>query len=107
LTRHWPAWDVPPVHVGLEAWAVGGAFLVALLMVSAVPYPHLTKQILRGGRRAVTLALPAAFLLLFFRELAIVVLFWGYALTGMARHVLARAARRRETLAGLDERLRH
>jgi CDP-diacylglycerol--serine O-phosphatidyltransferase len=107
LSRNWPAWDVAAVRVGLEAWAAVGAFLVALLMVSAVAYPHLTKQMIRGGRRSAALALPAAILLVFLRELALVVLFWGYALTGMSRHVAARVARRREALAGLDERLPH
>ena len=108
LDRQWPAWDVPSVQAGLEVWATSGAFLVALLMVSRVSYPHLTKQILRGGRRAAALALPAAILLVFLRELALVVLFWGYALTGLARHISARVAERRDKLATeFDERLRH
>jgi CDP-diacylglycerol--serine O-phosphatidyltransferase len=108
LDRQWPAWDVPSVRAGLEVWATAGALLVALLMVSRVPYPHLTKQILRGGRAAAALALPAAILLVFLRELALAVLFWGYALTGLARHISARLAERREELAaGLDKRLRH
>ena len=104
LSRHWQAWDVPPVRAWLEAWAAGGASLVALLMVSAVSYPHLTKQMLRGGRRSAALALPAAFLLVFLREVALVLMFWGYALYALSRHVAARAAERRSALAGIDER---
>ena len=97
-----------PVHAGIELWATAGAFLVALLMVSQVSYPHLTKQILRGGRTSAALALPAAILLVFLRELGLVLLFWGYALTGLTRHIGARIAERHKDLAaGLDERLRH
>src|SRR6516162_3666454 len=33
------------MHAVFEAWATVGAFLVALLMVSQVSYPHLTKGI--------------------------------------------------------------
>src|SRR5262249_51713472 len=60
LDRQWPAWNVPSVHAGIEAWATAGALLVALLMVSRVSYPHLTKQVLRGSRKSAALALPAA-----------------------------------------------
>jgi CDP-diacylglycerol--serine O-phosphatidyltransferase len=98
-------WDGPTVHAFLEVWAVAGAFLVAMLMVSRVSYPHLTKQILRSRRTTTALALPAAILLVFLRELALAVLFWGYALVGMSQHIAARVAQRRKELAaGLDER---
>jgi hypothetical protein len=75
-------------------------------MVSRVGYPHLTKSLLRG-RIALILAVPAALLLVFLRELAIVLLFWTYALVGFGRHLWARAESRRRSLAGADERLRH
>jgi CDP-diacylglycerol--serine O-phosphatidyltransferase len=101
-------WDEPSVHAGLQVWAVTGAFLVALLMVSRVSYPHLTKQILRGRRTTLALALPAAILLVLLREMALAVLFWGYALTGLSRHIAGRLAERRKELAAdLDDRLRH
>lgn len=92
LHRYWPEYDIEPIHAALEAWAVGGTFLVALLMVSSVPYPHLTKQMLRGGRRTAALFFPAAIVLVFFRDLSLVVLFWLYAIAGVVRFALRRAA---------------
>jgi CDP-diacylglycerol--serine O-phosphatidyltransferase len=83
-----------------EAWATGGAFLVALLMVSRVSYPHLTKNILRGGRTAVPLLLTSVVLLMLAREASLALLFWGYALLGLARYVAAKVVRRDKTLAG-------
>jgi CDP-diacylglycerol--serine O-phosphatidyltransferase len=90
----------------LEAWATVGAFLVALLMVSQVSYPHLTKQMLRGGRTAVPLILTAAVLVALAREAAVALLFWGYALLGMGRHIAGKIARRDKSLAGMDDRRR-
>src|SRR5262245_26042226 len=40
----------PNLHVLIKFWAPIGALVVALLMVSRVSYPHLTKQLLRGRR---------------------------------------------------------
>lgn len=104
LGQHWPAYNQPNVQFGLEIAAVLGAFFVAILMVSRVAYPHLTKSILRGP--GVALAVPAALLLVFLRELALVILFWAYAVTGFVRFLWARMASR-GTLRGADERLRH
>jgi CDP-diacylglycerol--serine O-phosphatidyltransferase len=83
-----------------EAWATIGAFLVALLMVSRVSYPHLTKGILRGGRTTVPLILTAVVLVVLAREAAVALLFWGYALLGLVRYVAAKVARRDKSLAG-------
>jgi CDP-diacylglycerol--serine O-phosphatidyltransferase len=83
-----------------EAWATGGAFLVAILMVSQVSYPHLTKGILRGGRTAVPLILTSVVLLALAREAAVALLFWGYALLGAGRYVAAKLAKRDKSLAG-------
>ncbi|HEY1379716.1 MAG TPA: CDP-diacylglycerol--serine O-phosphatidyltransferase [Gemmataceae bacterium] len=88
------------VHFAFEAWATAGAFLVALLMVSQVSYPHLTKQMLRGGRTAVPLLLTAVVLLVLAREAAVALMFWGYALLGLARHVAGKLARREKSLRG-------
>lgn len=104
LGRIWPAYDQPPVHFGLAIAAVLGALFVALLMVSRVPYPHLTKSILRG--RGVAMAAPAALLLVFLREFALVVLFWAYAVLGFARFVWMGIADRR-SVVGADDRVRH
>jgi phosphatidylserine synthase len=82
-----------------QTWATLGAFLVALLMVSQVSYPHLTKQILRGGRTAVPLILTSAVLLVLAREAAVALLFWGYALLGAARYVADKVAKRDKSLA--------
>jgi CDP-diacylglycerol--serine O-phosphatidyltransferase len=106
LGQNWPAFDQPPVRSGLEFAAILGALFVAILMVSNVAYPHLTKSLLRG-RTAILLAIPAAALLLFFRELAVVALFWTYAVVGFGRHLWLRAVARRRSLAGADERFRH
>jgi CDP-diacylglycerol--serine O-phosphatidyltransferase len=89
-----------------EAWTTIGAFLVALLMVSQVSYPHLTKSMLRGGRTAVPLLLTAVVILALARESAIALLFWGYALLGLARYVVVRVTRRDKSLVGVDERRR-
>jgi CDP-diacylglycerol--serine O-phosphatidyltransferase len=105
LGHNWPQFDQPPVRSGLEIAAVLGAFFVAILMVSRVAYPHLTKSLLRG-RMAILLAIPAIVLLLFFRELAVVLLFWIYAVSGFSRHLWARAVSGKRSLAGIDERLR-
>ena len=77
-------------------WAPIGTLLVALLMVSRVPYPHLTKQFLRGRRHFSHLVqvMLAILVLALLRELALVVVFWGYALTILVRYLLVRAFRR-------------
>jgi CDP-diacylglycerol---serine O-phosphatidyltransferase len=103
LPRSWPSLAHAQFTNGLEIAAVFGALLVALLMVSRVSYPHLTKSLLRGPW-ALILAVPAAALLIFLRELAIVVLFWSYAVIGFSRHLWARADSRRRALA--NERVR-
>ena len=58
-----------------------GALLVALLMVSNVPYPHITGKIFRGKKHIghVIQVLLAAFILLMFRSLAPLLVFWVYA----------------------------
>ena len=87
-------------EAAFQTWATVGAFLVALLMVSRVSYPHLTKQILRGGRTTVPLLLTSAVLLVLAREAAVAMLFWGYALLGAGRYVAAWVAKRDKLLAG-------
>jgi CDP-diacylglycerol--serine O-phosphatidyltransferase len=107
LPARFPEYDNNVVHAAIEAWATAGAFLVALLMVSQVTYPHLTKGMLRG-RKATPLLLLAAILLVLARELALVLMFWGYALGGMIQYIAAKVADRgRDLTPGLDDRLRH
>ena len=91
----------------MEAWSAIGAFLVALLMVSQVSYPHLTKSMLRR-KTATPLLLTSAILLVLVREAALTLLFWGYALVGFGHYLTARVAVPGTDLsAGLDERQRH
>jgi CDP-diacylglycerol--serine O-phosphatidyltransferase len=105
-TLRWPTLDPNWVRMALEVWVPLGALAVALLMVSRIPYPHLTKQILRGRRPFSHLIqiVFAAFLIVLFRDLALVLLFWIYALGIPLRYLLARSLRRAATpLPGLNE----
>ena len=82
LSARFPFIDVPRVSAVLQAWAVLGAVGVALLMVSRFAYPHLTKQILRGKRslQHIVLVIVAALIMYVINELAVVLVFWMYAL---------------------------
>jgi CDP-diacylglycerol--serine O-phosphatidyltransferase len=101
LAQYWQ--DADPtvlanmVQVTVESWSMLGAVLVALLMVSAVPYPHVTKNILRGKRHFGHLmqVILASFVVLLMRELALVLLFWVYALGLPVNFVISRQLARR------------
>jgi CDP-diacylglycerol--serine O-phosphatidyltransferase len=74
--------SVDPIALGgvIQAWATIGALIVSLLMVSRVPYPHMTKHILRGRRHfdhLILLVLIVGVLALV-KDLALVLVFWGY-----------------------------
>jgi CDP-diacylglycerol--serine O-phosphatidyltransferase len=103
----WAGFDLNMVQGGLEAWATLGALAIALLMVSRVPYPHLTKQILRGRRPFSHLiqVILAVFVLVLARELALVLIFWIYGLGIPLRYTLLRSLRRepRPAAAGMDD----
>jgi phosphatidylserine synthase len=65
------------------------------LMVSRVPYPHMTKQLLRGrGSHGylvkILLVVGMAALL---PEIALFAMFWGYALYFLGRYTVLRAIR--------------
>ncbi|MBI3406843.1 MAG: CDP-diacylglycerol--serine O-phosphatidyltransferase [Planctomycetes bacterium] len=100
LGQLWPEANPPQIHDTVsqlvEVIAPVGALVVALLMVSRVPYPHVTKKILRGRRHLGHLIqiLLAAFVILLVRELALVVIFWAYALAMPLRYALVRNLRR-------------
>jgi CDP-diacylglycerol--serine O-phosphatidyltransferase len=87
--------DETMVRHFVKVWAPLGALLVALLMVSRIPYPHFTKQLLRGRRsfRVVVQAVLVVFVIALTPELAFFLLFWAYALNGLARYALIRALR--------------
>lgn len=87
--------DAERLQAWVKAFAPLGTLLVALLMVSRVPYPKVSKQFLRGRRRLehiVRLLLLLALIVLT-REVALFVLFWGYALTMPVRSLLLKALR--------------
>jgi CDP-diacylglycerol---serine O-phosphatidyltransferase len=88
-----------------------GALIVALLMVSNVPYPHVTGKIFRGKKHIGHLiqVLLAAFILLMFRSLAPLLVFWIYAFIFPMKSLLARNLRPEPTTdtAPLDEHSPH
>ena len=71
------------------------ALLVALLMVSNVPYPHLTSKIFRGKKHIGHLiqVLLVGFILLLFRSLAPLLVFWIYAFLFPLRAIWVRNLR--------------
>jgi CDP-diacylglycerol--serine O-phosphatidyltransferase len=93
LIGQWPTLDPLIIRKTIEVWSMTGALVVALLMVSRVPFPHLTKQILRGRRpfgHLIQVVL-AGFVIFLIRDLALVLLFWFYALWMPARYYWARS----------------
>jgi CDP-diacylglycerol---serine O-phosphatidyltransferase len=88
--------DESMVRYFVKMWAPAGALLVALLMVSRLPYPHFTNQLFRGRRSFSFLveAVVVLFLIALLPDVACFLLFWGYALNGPVRHGLRRALRR-------------
>jgi CDP-diacylglycerol--serine O-phosphatidyltransferase len=108
-------WDLnlDVFRAGIEVWATLGALVIALLMVSRVPYPHLTKQMLRGRRHFSHLVqvIVVVFILVLFREFALVLVFWTYGLGIALRHTLVRSLRHDRFPApaapGVDDGLPH
>lgn len=88
----------------VRIWAPLGTMLAALLMVSRVPYPHITKQILRGRRSFSVLVqvVLALFLVALVPGLACLLIFWGYALSGLLRYILYRSLRSKSSQTELD-----
>ncbi len=108
LDYTWIMLDPAKVHAFVTSWAPLGALLVALLMVSRIPYPHVTKQILRGRRhfRHLVQVLLLVCLLVVTHEFALFLLFWGYALSMPVRYLLYRSVRAHSlanSKPGLDE----
>jgi len=81
----------------VESWALLGSLVVALLMVSRIPYPHLTKKLLAGRRHFghIVEIILAGFIILLAREVALVLIFWAYALAMPVRYAILRQLRRR------------
>src|SRR5262249_20323734 len=78
----WPGVEPRFLRAAVEVWATFGALAAALLMVSRVPYPHVTKQVLRGRRHFshIVQIILAGFVVALAPELALLLLFWIYAL---------------------------
>ena len=79
-----------------------GTLVVALLMVSRVGYPHITKQVLRGRRHFsyIVRIVFVVFLIMLLQVLgllhvALIVVFWGYALYFPGRYLALRGAGKR------------
>lgn len=99
LDARWPGLDNAIFESILEAWAIVGAVVVAILMVSNVAYPHLTKQMLRGRRaKPWALILPLLVAAVLLREFALVLAFWSYAISFLAQAVWVRATHRHSYL---------
>jgi CDP-diacylglycerol--serine O-phosphatidyltransferase len=88
----------------VRVWAPLGTLIAALLMVSRVPYPHITKQILRGRRSFSVLVqvVLAFFLVALVPSFACFLIFWGYALSGLLRRLLYRTLRDKSSLTDLE-----
>lgn len=83
--------DTPLVHSAIEVWATVGAFVIALLMVSRVPYPHFTKQLGRRHFRHLVQLIVVALVVFVIRELCLILAFWFYALGLPIRHLVMRS----------------
>jgi CDP-diacylglycerol--serine O-phosphatidyltransferase len=107
VANKWPGLNEEMTRGIIEACATVGALTVALLMVSRIPYPHMTKQVFRGRRPFAHLVeiIVAGFVLVMVREVALVLMFWVYGLGIPLRHTILRAIRRdkRPIPAGLDD----
>ena len=68
------------------------ALIVALLMVSLVPYPHVTKQVFRGRRPVahVIQVVMAALVIILVQELTLLLIFWLYAFAFPIRALFVR-----------------
>jgi CDP-diacylglycerol--serine O-phosphatidyltransferase len=110
LSQHLTDFNPDLLQRIVESWALLGALVVALLMVSRIPYPHATKQLVRGRRHFGHLieVILAALIVLLVREVALVLIFWTYALFMPLRYLVLRQLRRRGVpVPSLDDVIRH
>ena len=89
----------------VEIAAPFGALVVALLMVSNVPYPHVTGKIFRGRKPIwrIVQVLLAGFILVMFRSLAPLIVFWIYAFVFPVRAMVVRNLRSDVDSSSMDE----
>jgi CDP-diacylglycerol---serine O-phosphatidyltransferase len=109
-TDSWLGMNGDLIRAVIDYWAPVGALVVALLMVSRFPYPHLTNQLLRGRRRFsyVVQIVVVVFLITLFRELAVVLSFWAYAISAPLGYGVRRLMRGTNVAPHpLDDQTRH
>jgi CDP-diacylglycerol--serine O-phosphatidyltransferase len=97
-------WQIPVDQVAARDFTIRlveivspiGALLVALLMVSNVPYPHVTGKVFAGKKHIGHLIqlLLAVLIISMVRELAPVLIFWVYAIAFPVRAMFIRGLRR-------------
>jgi CDP-diacylglycerol--serine O-phosphatidyltransferase len=107
MSSSWPDLNPEFLRLVVTYWAPVGTLIVALLMVSRLSYPHLAKQLLRGRKRFrhVVQIVLILFVVAMFRELALVVSFWVYALSVPVWHLMSRALHsHQEVSPPIDER---
>jgi CDP-diacylglycerol--serine O-phosphatidyltransferase len=95
LTSTWTGFEEHMVHNFVKVWAPLGAFLLALLMVSRLPYPHFTRQLFRR-RYNFSLVVEAVLVVTVVAlapELAFFLIFWIYALNAPIRYLVLMARR--------------
>lgn len=102
-----PMVDAEQLRIVIMAWSTIGALIVALLMVSRIPYPHVTKQVLRGKRHFSHLVqfIVIAFFVIIIHKLAAVLIFWIYGIGIPARYFVLRAFRPARPTPGADHGL--
>ncbi len=102
-TSRWQLFVAPDFINPLVHWVAPlAALLAAYLMVSPIRYPHLVNQLLHRRRhfsRVVQMVL-AFFAIALMPEVALVLMFWGYALFGPARLLWYRAVRHQPAPTG-------
>ncbi len=109
LAMYWPEIDPAAVQRTVQQWvealAPVGALVVALLMVSRVPFPHVTKQVFKGKRYVGHLIqlLLVGLIVVLVHEFALVLLFWIYALGIPLRNLAMDYLRKRQLVPRLDE----
>jgi CDP-diacylglycerol--serine O-phosphatidyltransferase len=99
IVHRWTMLQPDQVHMivqGIQAWSMIGGLFVALLMVSRVPYPHLSRYFRSALRRRrpfdhLIFLVLAGFFIALIQELALPILFWGYAVVILALAVRARS----------------
>ncbi len=103
-STEWSGIGTETMQAFVRVWAPLGTLIAALLMVSRVTYPHITKQILRGRRPFSVLVqlVLALFIIALTPHLACFLLFWGYALNGLVRQVVFRVVRNKSSLTELE-----